>query len=116
MSEDERFTFSNSENQSLESLNFGGIYDSSNFVEVCRVSLTRSLVKKLLLLSTLDVAWLATKLLESLLNIWEHLPGCFHNLEGVHEIGEGLFGFLELGTLSLNESLLLSNFSLDLFE
>lgn len=58
----------------------------------------------------------ATCLLKSLFDIWKHLLCSLHDLETIHEIGHCLLSLFKLRTLSLNKSLLLGNFSLNLFK
>lgn len=115
LGEHERLSFGHSENESLQSFDINGVNDTSNFVEVASTS-SCGLGKQLLILTSLNVTWLTTNLLESLLNIWKHLLGSLHNLKGIHQIRQSLFSLFELSTLSLDESFLLADLTLNLFK
>lgn len=113
--ENERLSFGDSENKSLQPFDINGINDTSDFIEVAGSS-SCGLCKQLLILSAFDVSGLTTDLLESLLNIWKHLLSSLHNLKGIHEIRQGLLSLLKLSTLSLYEGFLLADLALNLFE
>ena len=116
MSVDKRFTLGDSENKSLQSLDIDRVNDTGDLAEIAGIGSEGCLSKQLLLLAALDIAWLPAHLLEAPFNAWKHLLGGPHYLEAVHEIRERLLSFLQLSTLGLDESLLLRDLPLDLFE
>jgi hypothetical protein len=115
MSEDKGFTFGDSEDEALQSLDIDGVDNTGDLVEVTG-AVARCLVKQLLLLTAFNVAGLCSSLLESLFHIGKHLLCSLHNLETVHQIGHRLLGLFQLCTLGLNKRFLLGDLSLNFFE